>query len=88
MLHFVLEEKLVLFVSGAVPAAGNPGQEALDAQAPAQMVRVGINGDGSLYPEISGHKSRFSIRFMESGSRGRPSQSAENIPFRLTCCVF
>ncbi|MCG6986497.1 MAG: cell division protein ZapD [Thiocapsa sp.] len=69
-------------------AEGGFFQEALDAQAPAQMVRVGINGDGSLYPEISGHKSRFSIRFMESGSRGRPSQSAENIPFRLTCCVF
>lgn len=63
-------------------------QEALDAQAPAQMVRVGINGGGSLYPEISGHKSRFSIRFMESGPRGRPSQSSENVPFKLTCCVF
>jgi cell division protein ZapD len=63
-------------------------QEALDAQAPAQMVRVGINGTGSLYPEISGHKSRFSIRFMQPGPQDRPSQIPENVPFRLTCCVF
>ena len=63
-------------------------QEALDAQAPAQMVRVGVDGDDALYPEISGHKSRFSIRFMKADSGGRPSQISENVPFRLTCCVF
>ncbi len=63
-------------------------QEALSVQTPAQMVRVGLNGAGTLYPEISGHKNRFSIRFMSTESRGRPSQSTEDVPFRLTCCVL
>lgn len=63
-------------------------QEALDIQAPAQLVRVGLDGAGPLYPEISGHKSRFSIRFMKPGPQGRPTQSADDISFRLTTCAF
>ncbi|MBK1643382.1 cell division protein ZapD [Thiocapsa imhoffii] len=63
-------------------------QEALDAHIPVQMVRVGINGVGAIYPEISGHKGRFSIRFMQAEPGARPSQSPEDIPFKLTCCVF
>lgn len=71
-----------------VVAEGGFYQEALDLQAPAQMVRVIIAADDALYPEISGHKSRFSIRFMSADLAGRPAQTAQNIPFRLTCCVF
>ena len=63
-------------------------QEALDLTAPAQMVRVALPGGGSLYPEISGHKNRYSIRFMDSEARGRPAPTAEDVDFRLTCCVF
>lgn len=63
-------------------------QEALDSEAPAQMIRVGVNGDGRLYPEISGHKNRFSIRFMEDSEGERPMQSRDDVPFSLTCCVF
>ncbi len=63
-------------------------QEALDPQAPAQLVRVGLPVGGALYPEISGHRNRFSIRFMASERRGRACQTAENVEFRLTCCVF
>jgi len=64
-------------------------QEALDMQAPAQLLRVGIADDWPVYPEISGHKNRFSIRFMRANpGGGRPLQSDEDVPFRLTCCVF
>ena len=63
-------------------------QEALDSEAPAQMIRVGVNGDGRLYPEISGHKNRFSIRFMEGNEGAQPVQSRDDVPFNLTCCVF
>jgi cell division protein ZapD len=65
-------------------------QEALDAQAPAQLVRVTLDGRDSLYPEISGHKNRFSIRFMQMqpSEWQRPVQFREDLDFTLTCCVF
>ena len=50
-------------------------QEALDIQAPAQLVRVSLNGGQALFPEISGHKSRFSIRFMSPDVSGRPPRA-------------
>ncbi|WP_295386169.1 cell division protein ZapD [uncultured Thiodictyon sp.] len=71
-----------------VTAAGGFFQESLDLQAPAQLVRVTLPGGGALYPEISGHKNRFSIRFMNIEPRGKPTQTPEHIAFRLTCCVF
>jgi cell division protein ZapD len=69
-------------------AEGGFFQEALDNHAPAQIVRVTIDSEGGLFPEISGHKSRFSIRFMRADLGGRPTQVQETIPFGLTCCVF
>jgi cell division protein ZapD len=63
-------------------------QEALDVQAPAQLLRVGIAPDLSLFPEISGHKNRFSIRFMHANGATRPAQMRNDVEFKLTCCVF
>jgi len=63
-------------------------QEAMDAQAPAQLVRVTLNGVDSLFPEISGHKNRFSIRFMQYNELERPMQFREDLDFMLTCCVL
>ena len=71
-----------------VIASGGFYQESLDPQAPAQMVRAGLPAGGALYPEISGHKNRFSIRFMRLEPRGRSTQTGEAVEFRLTCCVF
>jgi cell division protein ZapD len=71
-----------------VTAAAGFFQEALDVQAPAQLVRVSINGGQTLFPEISGHKNRFSIRFMRSQASERPVQCRDDVDFTLTCCVF
>lgn len=69
-------------------AEGGFFQEALDAQSPAQMLRVTLDGDNALFPEISGHKTRFSIRFMRVEGRGRPVPHESSVPFRLNCCVL
>lgn len=69
-------------------AEGGFYQEALDAIAPAQMLRVAVAADQNIFPEISGHKNRFSIRFMNAESRGRAKQHFEDVSFKLTCCVF
>ena len=63
-------------------------QEALDVQAPAQLLRVGIDPELPSFPEISGHKNRFSIRFMHADGAARPAPSRDDVHFRLTCCVF
>lgn len=63
-------------------------QEALDPHVPAQLVRVGIDPGLGLFPEISGHKNRFSIRFVAPNGGGRPAQTRTDVPFALTCCVF
>lgn len=63
-------------------------QEALDPHAPAQLVRVGLAPELALFPEISGHKNRFSIRFMRASTGGRPVQVRDDVEFALTCCVF
>lgn len=73
-----------------VPATANSGfyQGTLDAQAPVQMIRIELTREMSLFPEISGHKHRFSIRFMEAVDTERPAQTDRDVEFRLTNCVF
>jgi cell division protein ZapD len=63
-------------------------QDTLDSQAPVQMVRVQIDAGLPLFPEVSGHKHRFNIRFMEAAETERPVQTEREVSFLLTCCVF
>jgi cell division protein ZapD len=63
-------------------------QEALDAKAPAQLVRISLDGTESLYPEVSGYKNRFSVRFMRCEDLERPVQMRDDLVFTLTCCVL
>jgi len=63
-------------------------QEALNIQAPAQLVRVTLKDSDQLFPEISGHKNRFSIRFTSMEGTGRPTPWQKDTTFTLTCCVF
>ncbi len=74
----------------ARPVTASDGfyQDSLDAQAPVQMVRVELPREVALFPEISGHKHRFSIRFMRTTETERPAQTAQDVNFKLTCCVF
>lgn len=74
----------------ARPATAEEGffQDTLDSQAPVQMVRVEMNGDQELFPEISGHKHRFTVRFLETTDDGHTTQVERDVDFRLTCCVF
>ena len=64
-------------------------QRVLDSSAPNQMVRVVLPKEGGVFPEISGGKQRFSIRFMEQPDpHKRAAQTALDIPFRLVCCII
>jgi cell division protein ZapD len=54
-----------------------------------QILRVSVDKSIACFAEISGGKHRCSVRFMNpSVDNNRPTQSADNIPFSLTCCLF
>ena len=70
-------------------AAAGFFQIALNKDQSYQMIRVSIDKSILCFAEISGGKHRCSVRFMNpSIDNERPTQSMDNIPFILTCCLF
>lgn len=62
-------------------------QQSTDAGAPFQMLRVILDDDLDLYPEISAGKHRFSVRFMRlDRSNGHPHQIQDDVTFELALC--
>ncbi len=62
-------------------------QRNLPGHTTAQMVRVHISRDAELYPEVSGGKHRFNIRFLESRELDHPVQTQRDVEFLLTTCL-
>jgi cell division protein ZapD len=64
-------------------------QLTLDKSQPYQLIKTTLDKNLPYYAEISGGKHRCTIRFMAPATHEkRASQSPENIPFSLTCCLF
>ncbi|MDO9163476.1 MAG: cell division protein ZapD [Methylococcaceae bacterium] len=64
-------------------------QFSLDRGQPYQLIKVSVDKTLSCFAEISGGKHRCSIRFMKpSEDDKRPTQSHDDIPFTLNCCLF
>lgn len=54
---------------------------------PLQLVRVMIHSGLGAFPEISGGKHRFTIRFLEQHDTGsRPQQTDQDVTFALQVC--
>ena len=63
-------------------------QKSSDTNAVCQLVRIIIDSTYPCFPEISGGKHRFTIRFMTPSLKERPTQATEDVPFALTCCLL
>lgn len=64
-------------------------QRSLDSNAPSQLIRVFLPLSTSVYPEISGGRHRFAVRFMiQENPNQRPIQTTDNVDFQLVCCVI
>ena len=64
-------------------------QISFDRGQPFQLLKVIVDKSIPCFAEISGGKHRSTIRFMmPSSDNKRPSQSPDNIPFLLTCCLL
>ncbi len=54
-----------------------------------QMVRIAIDKDIPVYPEISGGSHRVAIRMVQpSADAGRPKPAEQDIPFNFTRCTM
>lgn len=64
-------------------------QAELDPNRPFQLVQVTLPLSVPVFPEISGGRHRFTIRFMEQQDLGdRPSQVHRDIEFQLRRCMI
>ncbi len=76
--------------SGRTTSQTAPGglfQYALEKTETCQLLRVALAADSSVYPEISGGKHRFTVRFLSwSDMESRPAHTEHDVPFLLTLC--
>lgn len=73
----------------AVQASQGIFQQSLEANANCQLIRIVLPADTAYFPEISGGKHRFTIRFMQrSDTRSKPSQAQVDVEFELHCCIL
>ncbi|MBL1141636.1 MAG: cell division protein ZapD [Proteobacteria bacterium] len=64
-------------------------QKPIESDIACQLIRVILPSASRYYPEISGGKHRFTIRFMEETSTiNRPSQTSSDVEFELHCCIL
>ncbi len=64
-------------------------QHSLEATSTCQMIRVVVPSNSPWFPEISGGRHRFTVRFLEqSATDSRPIQTNSNIEFELQCCMI
>lgn len=64
-------------------------QQNLDSGNNCQLIRVLLPADSPCFPEISGGKHRFTIRFLQrEDTLSRPVQAQGEIEFELHCCIL
>lgn len=70
-------------------ASGGFFQKQLGGGGQYQMIRVLIDPALAVYPEISGSKHRFSVRFIRPAQHTqRAAQASDDIPFQLCICAL
>ncbi len=64
-------------------------QQELDGSRPYQLIRVQLPPEADCFPEISGGKHRFTIRFMRQATpSSRPVQVTSDLSFGLGLCLI
>lgn len=62
-------------------------QHNMQKDAQCRLLRVNLQQDSTLYPEISGSQHRFTVRFLEwSTLDSRAVQTGHDVPFQLSIC--
>ncbi|MGR8946888.1 MAG: cell division protein ZapD [Gammaproteobacteria bacterium] len=62
-------------------------QSKIETNYECQLIRITVSNELEVFPEISGGKHRFTVRFMtQTETSARPEQVTRDIPFDLQCC--
>ena len=70
-------------------AASGFYHQQIESSASCQLIRIKIHSESPFYPDISGIKNRFTVRFMEVDTlTSKQVQTKGNIDFELHCCTF
>ena len=70
-----------------VVAIGGQFQQSLPQGKLYQLLRVRVDADSGLVPEISGHRLMVSIRFMRPDNEGRLRGAGTDTAFELRLCA-
>ncbi|MDH5257694.1 MAG: cell division protein ZapD [Gammaproteobacteria bacterium] len=63
-------------------------QHVLETGTMAQIIRVVLPKNSPYFPEISGGRHRFTVRFLKPMGADRPVQVEQDIPFKIICCAL
>jgi len=63
-------------------------QRSLNSKSPYQLIRVGLDTNVDYYPELSGGKHRFSIRFLQPDIEQKAVAIKSPVTFNLSCCLL
>ncbi len=93
----IIERSIILVLdmvrnsAGATEAFAKDGfyQQAIEQNQSCQLVRILLPAEELCYPEVSGGRHRFTIRFMHQQSTDlRPVAIDQDVTFRLVCCTI
>lgn len=62
-------------------------QQSLDSNSKGELVRVILDADKNLFPEISVGKHRLSLRFYEASINSKAKQTHQDVEFKLLFCA-
>ncbi len=87
--RFILDLTRQSSLPQSVTAEAGSFKKSLDKSHPCQIVKVQLPKESKVFPEISGNKQHFSVRFMEYDEEwNKPKQTTNDIDFDLTVCIF
>ena len=85
-------DHILSFIRGSTPSSSVSGikgfyQSRIETNYECQLIRITLANDRGVFPEISGGKHRFTVRFMsQTETFNRPEQVEQDIEFNLQCC--
>lgn len=64
-------------------------QKPIESNVACQLIRVVLPENSEYFPEISGGRHRFTVRFLEQQDTSeRPIQTRHSVEFELHCCIL